>query len=109
GPRLVSAGIWKPVRLIEFASRIVDVHVSQTHLDDGSVRVACDATVEGPGHVVHYLRIGAEAAVRLEDGCACVLDAPALWWPLGMGEQPLYEFASLLLPLDTEQRVSDRQ
>lgn len=109
GPRLVSAGIWKPVRLLEFAARIVDVKVTQTHLSDGSVRVHCAAQTEGTGRVVHYLRFQEERPVRIEDDASCLLTQPEVWWPLGMGEQPLYELETLLLSSCTEHSATEQQ
>ena len=55
-PRLVSAGIWREVALIEHAGRIRDVHVTQRHHDDGSVSLTLRADVDGDGTCWH--RIG---------------------------------------------------
>ncbi len=47
GPRLVSCGIWRPVSLLEFKARVLDVHVTQNHANDGSVSVRADTTLDG--------------------------------------------------------------
>ena len=72
GPRLVSCGIWKPVRLIEFAARITDVHTWVEALDDETRRLHISTEVEGSGEVVHRLYgygvvKGAKASLDLDD------------------------------------------
>lgn len=95
GPRLVSAGLWRPVRLLEFEARLLDVHVRQQHDDDGSVELCMTSRSDGGGRVVHFLDgqprcVGDAVPLRIEQA--------RLWWPAGLGAQPLYELTSLLLP-----------
>ena len=52
GPRLVSCGIWRPVMLVEFAARAVDVHVSQNHLPTGAVELQCNIVQQGDADFV---------------------------------------------------------
>jgi beta-mannosidase len=99
GPRLVSAGIWQPVTLIEHAGRLRDVRVLQTHRD-GGVELRFESEVEGQGEVVHVVE-GVEGLVR--DGQTVKLAKPELWWPAGMGSQRLYRVQSFL----TARPVSD--
>jgi beta-mannosidase len=49
GPRLVSCGIWKPVRLIEYSSKIADVRVECTKLANGKHQVSVNTEVLGEG------------------------------------------------------------
>ena len=102
GPVLVTAGIWRDVRLVAYSdARVADVAIRQNHeadkvrLDIGvrlnkTSRKACSvaATVLLKGKVV------SEQAVS-SSGKAISLDVsvedPQLWWPNGMGKQPLYE------------------
>lgn len=93
GPRLVSCGIWRPVKLIEFASRILDVHVTQEWHDDGSVTVRATAEVEGDGEVVYSLTDDDECS----DG-VFELQEPKLWWPNGLGEPWMYALNVHLKP-----------
>ena len=93
GPRLVSAGIWRPVKLIEYASRITDVQIRQEHLGDGSVKLALLSQIEGPGDVLHYVE-GVDEP--LHDGEVIRVAQPRLWWPAGFGEQHLYTVTSVL-------------
>lgn len=103
-PNLPAMGIWRGVQ-VEFANcaRILSVTPRQVH--DGErisldLSVACDVfgPLEDPHVVAHVLYRGltmAEASVRLPDDGRAVLALPVrnaqLWWPNGMGEQPLYE------------------
>lgn len=85
GPRLASCGIWKPVVLREFSSRLRDVSVRQERREDGSFRVWIEANADEP--------VGAEfAGERRRPGepLEFVIQEPRLWWPNGEGEQTLY-------------------
>ncbi|CAN5370520.1 glycoside hydrolase family 2 TIM barrel-domain containing protein [soil metagenome] len=57
GPRLVSCGIWRPMRLLEFASRITDVHVRTERAEEGW-RLSLATTYTGEGQVRHALASG---------------------------------------------------
>jgi len=61
GPRLVSCGIWKPIRLIEYAARILDVHVQVVPQDNGSVKALGQVEIEGEGVIVSRVLGGGEA------------------------------------------------
>lgn len=89
GPRLVSCGIWKPVSLLEFDSRIVDFEVRQERLEDGRYRVWSESVVEGSG----TLETQFDGLVT-EGEFDTVVDAPRLWWPNGEGEPHLYPAAA---------------
>jgi beta-mannosidase len=95
GPRLVSCGIWRPVTLLEFAARITDVYVSQTHRENGIVEFKIQSEIEGEGQIVHRLD-GVDTMVG--DG-TFVLHRPALWSP----EAPItMELVSALMPADAD-------
>lgn len=57
GPRLASAGIWRPVSLLEFAARILDVHVASEPVpdDEGYYRFTIQTDIEGEAEVRHSL------------------------------------------------------
>ena len=101
GPRLPDAGVWRPIYLrLWDEAYIASASFRQTHHADGSVTVTvcpalhtADAAVsprwqaaitgpEGFAAVTDVLPLGAAAEIPIAH--------PALWWPHGYGEQPLY-------------------
>ncbi|MFI5665017.1 glycoside hydrolase family 2 protein [Streptomyces sp. NPDC051684] len=117
GPTVVTAGMWRPVRLEHWSTaRIarvrplvtvdgvrgrVELHIDLERTETGTGRpLAVHATVAGVSTRTEF--DGAHAIV--------VLDVPdvRLWWPRGYGEQPLYDVALTLLDggreLDTWRR-----
>ena len=103
GPVTVTCGVWRPISLVAFdQARLTDIAVRQQHAQDGSVKLdvgvqaelleaesieAC-AQVSFDGSVVAESRCGLdEARAQLE----LTINEPNLWWPNGMGPQPLYE------------------
>jgi beta-mannosidase len=97
GPELVSAGIWRPVTLVECAGRLVDVLVEHAHRADGSVELKFWSESEGLGEVAHELE-GVPGSFR--DGDVVRLEKPALWWPAGLGAQNLLGVTSRLVLRD---------
>jgi beta-mannosidase len=109
GPRFVTSGIWKPVRLEAWdKARIADFHIRQrdvskdvAHLD---AEVEVEAASAGDGVVlVHYTDEGKPVMLpkhlRFHVGRNVIdlpieIRQPRLWYPSGYGEQPLYEFSA---------------
>jgi beta-mannosidase len=94
GPRLVSAGIWRPVQLIEHAGRLGDVHVTQEHRSDGSVAVRVRSEVRAGTQALHLWH----GQLLAKDGVVAELEEPELWYPHGLGPQPLFELRTYLVP-----------
>ncbi|WP_326739445.1 glycoside hydrolase family 2 protein [Streptomyces sp. NBC_01022] len=106
GPTLVTAGIWRPVRLEQWStarlasvrplvtvdeatgSVEVGIHVERTATGAGT-SLLVRATVAG--ETVETRFGGDEAVLRL------TVDRPRLWWPRGYGDQPLYDLDVTLL------------
>jgi len=109
GPRYVTAGAWKPVKLEGWdAVRVDDVHVRQDKVTaeraELQVRIGIDAARAGD----YQLRVFATApggkrrqvanqriAARVGANAAAVpvrIDKPQRWFPVGYGKQPLYRF-----------------
>ncbi|GGN45629.1 beta-mannosidase [Actinoplanes campanulatus] len=91
GPDLQTAGIWKPVRLERWhTARFASVRPSATR-DRLTVHVAVERASEAP-LTVEVRAAGRTARVDVVAGRATVElhvpDAP-VWWPVGLGEQPL--------------------
>ena len=106
GPDLPSCGIWKNITLETFNDgRIADVLILQ-HLD-GKHEATLDVTmdVELVGDVTDFQavltvfnngKITTKKTVGLSNGQGrgqLVIHNPKLWWPAGMGEQPLIRSA----------------
>ncbi|MEU8652476.1 glycoside hydrolase family 2 protein [Streptomyces sp. NPDC048737] len=118
GPTLVTAGIWRPVRLEHWSTaRIAGVRPLVT-VDEGTgrveVRLEVERTARGRERTLRAeARLaGARAeAVLTGDEAVLYLEVPGarLWWPRGYGEQPLYDLHLVLSddesgPLDTWHR-----
>ncbi|MGB6687648.1 MAG: glycoside hydrolase family 2 protein [Terracidiphilus sp.] len=111
GPRFVTSGIWRPVRLeawdkvriADFAVRQRDVSREVAHLD---AQVEVESAGAGPTRVtVQYVNAGKPvtlgATEDLHAGRNVVdipieIKQPKLWYPAGYGDQPLYEFTTRL-------------
>jgi beta-mannosidase len=120
GPRCPTAGIWRPLRLVAFSTaRLDEVDARQTHKRnrvDLDVAVSADTTARAALTAAVTLRYGrtivAEDTVALRRGrgaVALTVRDPKLWWPSGMGDQPLYTLEVKLLDaggktLDTRTR-----
>ncbi|MDT0329758.1 glycoside hydrolase family 2 protein [Nocardiopsis lambiniae] len=111
GPDLQTAGIWKPVRLERWnTARLSRVRPLVTVSPDGTGRVEVHVDVERSGPDVD-LRLTAEVADRTatatiaagaRTGTVVVEVADAdLWWPVGYGDQPLYDLDVTLAADDT--------
>jgi beta-mannosidase len=119
GPCLVTCGIWRPVRLIACdTARLTDIHITQKHLENGSVVLNINASIEKTQNTTaavavvtmsHEKKTVAMSNASFKDGRAQLtlnVKNPELWWPNGMGKQPLYDVTVNLIskdgsPLDT--------
>jgi len=96
GPRLPDAGIWRDISIVSVEkARIQDVLVQQFH-EDGKVRLNIRTTLN------RYTAdaVAVSASLTAPDGtvltaageqCEIVVENPQLWWPAGIGDQPLYQ------------------
>jgi beta-mannosidase len=94
GPRFVTAGIWRDLRLEGWTgNRLDSVRVTQEHRADGSVvlLLAPELALPDPGAMVRgTVSLGGGGVAPIVDGRAEIED-PQLWWPRGQGAQPLYQ------------------
>ncbi len=105
-PRIVTCGIWRPVRLEGHRCGILrDVAYRTQLLEDGralvSVRVEAEAIAEGGTWTARVQASCGSSRIRLEvaldaEGdllageAECIVDDPRLWWPRDLGEPNLY-------------------
>ncbi|KRC51913.1 beta-mannosidase [Leifsonia sp. Root227] len=98
GPTLVTAGIWRDVTLISAQSaRLASVspHVTVAGpVGTARFEVNLSEPAEKGFQVVAEVG-GTTAVVDVEEGArsvqvAAIVDNPELWWPVGLGSQPLY-------------------
>ncbi|MEZ4829299.1 MAG: glycoside hydrolase family 2 protein [Bacteroidia bacterium] len=107
GQRLVTSGIWRPVELIAWnQARIEDVrfelqeltpekarymaYVNISSQDKGKAQVGLTIG-DNPGPVVLSEFAISEGAHNIE--IPFTIENPQLWWPNGLGGQPLYDIA----------------
>ncbi len=102
GPKLVTCGIWRDIELLAFDSRLASVHLTQDHSQVGQVMLGTQIEVEGDQRrpltasctVAYSNSIVANSKMELTAGRTALtlpISNPQLWWPNGLGEQPLYD------------------
>ncbi|MCZ8520870.1 MULTISPECIES: beta-mannosidase [Paenibacillus] len=108
GPRFVTSGIWKEVRLESWSGlRIRDVHIRQDEVNEAAARITALLEVEADGAWEGELRVSADGqqwsrSVRIEAGrstleLAAELASPRLWWSRGLGRPELTDFRAELV------------
>jgi beta-mannosidase len=112
GPVLVTCGIWRPIKLIAYnTARLSDVRIDQQHLKDGSVILDITAGLDAvrknaaatAAVTVTYAKYILKSTADFKNGKAhlsLIIKDPELWWPNGMGGQPLYNITVGLLAKD---------
>ncbi|MGO8707715.1 MAG: beta-mannosidase [Terracidiphilus sp.] len=103
---VLTQGIWKKIEILGYDSRIADLGVLQNHQPDGSIQLDIHTTIaghsEGSSVKVQVLLAGevvAAATGPVTNGTALLhasLPSAQLWWPNGMGDQPLYTVTARL-------------
>ncbi len=106
GPRFVTSGIWRPVSLEAWdQARVNDLQIIVKKISPNVAELTANVEVEagaaGDATVLLENLTNKVAAgkkqVKLIEGVNRVsfdftVPRPALWWPNGLGEQPLYTF-----------------
>lgn len=103
GPRLVTSGIWRPIRLVAFDyAKIENIHILQNKLTDNKalmdVSLELESETDNNFDISLYVngkkRANKKQAVfegKNQLSLAFEIDNPKLWWPNGMGDQQLYD------------------
>ncbi len=95
GPHLPDAGIWRDIELIGIeTARLRDVYVTQRH-EEGRVTLhiasRIDALSEGETEIAVTVTAPDGSEIRgAGQECDLEIPNPQLWWPAGIGDQPLY-------------------
>lgn len=108
GPRLVTAGIWKPITLRSWSqSKIDDVYYRQVNVSAQKAEISAEFEVSSTSETTAQMAISHEGTllmkkeIKLNPGKNKVvlpftIENPKLWWTNGLGEQPLYTFETTL-------------
>jgi beta-mannosidase len=119
-PVLVSVGIWRSLSLVAWSGpRLLDVRIDQLHGKDGvtlTARVGLSESMAAGSLEMEVIFKGksiAKGAAPVGQTASASVELPIpdpqLWWPAGMGAQPLYEVRVRVrddknVPLDSWQR-----
>jgi beta-mannosidase len=117
GPRFVTSGIWKPVRIeawdkariADFAIHQRDVSKDVAHLDAeveieaASAGIATVSVSYFQGTVIAGKPPSVQVNANLHAGSNVIdlpieIQHPSLWYPAGYGEQTRYTFSAMILP-----------
>jgi beta-mannosidase len=110
GPRFVTSGIWRPVSLEAWNTHVDDVHIVVKKINANQAALVAEVEVVASGNTPATMildnltnkTVAANRQVTLTPGINhlaldFVVPHPALWWPNGLGEHPLYDFKARLL------------
>ena len=100
GPRLPDAGIWRDIELIFFdGPRLLSVQIEQDH-QEGRIGLRFHPELsgcEGMEAACTYTLTAPDGKLYSDRGSGTIrVDDPKLWWPAGLGEQPLYTLSAVL-------------
>jgi beta-mannosidase len=107
GPTLVTAGIWRPVHLVQWDKARFDGLIVNPTVIAGMPTLLCSGELLGTGgHQVAIIHQGETLAIMNATDAkfsgSVEVAGVELWWPVGYGEQPLYDFEIQLLDTDGE-------
>lgn len=110
GPRIVTMGIWRPVKLISYDSAIKSMkfegydiikHGKKNH---AKVKVGVDTELESPSQVAHLIIdenvVDTVEIIGGKQEFVFHIEDPELWWPRGQGKQKLYTCSISIPNLD---------
>ncbi len=103
GPKIPDLGIWRDIRVRGYKDyRLEGIRVLQNHRDGRvDLELSPEAEVWGTAPVMGFTLTGPDGKSQTLD-VACgekgklTVEAPRLWWPNGLGDQPLYTLTGTL-------------
>ncbi|HEY1848763.1 MAG TPA: glycoside hydrolase family 2 protein [Opitutaceae bacterium] len=93
GPRYVTAGIWRDIRLEAWSGNRLDaVKVTQNHRSNGTVTLLLMPELARPDRRARCLWRVSDGSGAGSSGVGLTIEIsePKLWWPSGHGSQTLY-------------------
>ncbi|HEY1129411.1 MAG TPA: hypothetical protein VGF12_08415 [Roseateles sp.] len=106
GPELIVAGPWRAVRRHGWSARIEDLSM-RSELGAGMATLRVEAQLEGEGGRCEFELLDPEGrsvatqavptSGRARASATLVVADPRLWWPRGLGGQPLYTLVARVL------------
>jgi len=104
GPRLPDLGIWRDISIVAISgARLTSVYVTQAHAagqvnlnfaPELDMRAGCEAEYQ-----MRYTLVSPDGTEM--QGETITVENPMLWWPNGLGSQPLYTVIATLYRGDT--------
>lgn len=108
GPVLITHGIWRSIGLVGFSTaRLQDVAIEQKHTASrvglnlevelettNRTALTVAATLEYKGRLIAQKKTSTRSR---KAGLKMTVKEPELWWPNGMGKQPLYDLTLELI------------
>ncbi len=106
GPRLVTSGIWRPVRLTAWNSaRISDLYLETTVAGDDRAMISAGVDIYSLNEEEYVISLyingeksGISEGMKADQGhneatLSFAIDNPRLWWTNGLGEPYLYDLS----------------
>jgi beta-mannosidase len=121
GPSFATSGIWQSVELVGQGPWSVDsCHILQDEIKSDRADLVLQMCIQSSLETEAELMVSEEKtqtnlvkSVSLSKGLnhlnqKIVIEDPELWWPVGHGDQPLYEFKIGLISKECEHRITKR-
>lgn len=109
GPFLPDMGIWRPVSLItKDSARITDCRITQRH-ENGRVYITPTVTTDEKADLRITVQAPDGTTYTVAQNEEWEVPSPKLWWPRGLGEQPLYTVRAEVLVGTTVEDSTERR